>query len=199
MKPLLCVLYLLLSTPLLAQNNPIANPKSVVSDEEVRFTVLTEQVIRMEWQANGKFNDDASFVFINRNLPSPDFKVAKTKKWLTITTDKLTLRYRRGSGSFNRDNLSISLRLNEEEVKWHPGMEDDQNLLGTARTLDGATGGKQWNGEPVALENGIISRNGWALIDDTGNFLLDDTEWSWVKERAQGEHQDFYFFGWARL
>ena len=195
LKPLLCVLYLFLSTPLFAQNNPIANPKSVVSDEEVRFTVLTEQVIRMEWQANGKFNDDASFVFINRNLPSPDYKVAKTKKWLTITTDKLTLRYRRGSGSFNQDNLSISLRLNEEEVKWHPGMEDDQNLLGTARTLDGATGGKQWNGEPVALENGIISRNGWALIDDTGNFLLDDTEWSWVKERAQGEHQDFYFFG----
>ena len=39
-----------------------------------RFTVLTPELIRMEWAADGKFEDHASFVFINRRLPVPKFE-----------------------------------------------------------------------------------------------------------------------------
>ena len=194
-KTCFLILCLLTTGVLFGQNNPAPNEAAVVTDEAVRFTVLTPQVIRMEWQAQEQFNDQASFVFINRDLPAPEFKVNRTKKWLTIKTDHLTLRYRRGSGQFDAENLSIKLKLNEKEITWQPGLQDDQNLLGTARTLDGATGGKQWNGEPVELEHGIISRSGWALINDTNNFLLDDSEWSWVQKRDHGAHQDLYFFG----
>jgi hypothetical protein len=33
---------------------------------KARFTVLTPELIRMEWAADGKFEDHASFMFINR-------------------------------------------------------------------------------------------------------------------------------------
>ena len=54
-------------------DNPVADPKAVVMVGNARFTVLTPQLIRMEWSADGKFEDHASFVFINRRLPVPKF------------------------------------------------------------------------------------------------------------------------------
>lgn len=51
-------------------NDPVAGPKAVVTLSNARFTVLTPQMIRMEWAADGKFEDHASLVFINRRLPA---------------------------------------------------------------------------------------------------------------------------------
>src|SRR5580693_3735402 len=50
-------------------NDPVANPRAVVTTAHARFTVLTPQLIRLEWAADGKFEDHASLVFLNRNLP----------------------------------------------------------------------------------------------------------------------------------
>ena len=54
-------------------NDPVADPKAVVTLGHARFTVLTPELIRMEWAADGKFEDHASFVFINRRLPVPKY------------------------------------------------------------------------------------------------------------------------------
>ena len=59
-----------------AVDDPVADPKAVVTVGHARFTVLTPQLIRMEWSADGKFEDHASFVFINRRLPVPKFRAA---------------------------------------------------------------------------------------------------------------------------
>ncbi|MBD0259797.1 MAG: hypothetical protein ICV83_29110, partial [Cytophagales bacterium] len=63
------------NTPRAGQlNNPEANPAAVVRHGEVRFTVLTSQMIRMEWAPGATFEDHASFVFVNRYLPAPPFE-----------------------------------------------------------------------------------------------------------------------------
>ena len=59
-------------------DNPVADPKAVVTIGNARFTVLTPQLIRMEWSADGKFEDHASLVFINRRLPVPKFEAVAT-------------------------------------------------------------------------------------------------------------------------
>ena len=56
-----------------AADDPVADPRAVVVLGNARFTVLTPELIRMEWAADGKFEDHASFVFINRRLPVPKF------------------------------------------------------------------------------------------------------------------------------
>jgi alpha-glucosidase (family GH31 glycosyl hydrolase) len=173
-------------------NDPKANPSAVVTLSEVRFTVLTPQLFRLEWSKKGEFEDKASLVFINRNLPAPKFIVDDKTDWLTITTEKLTLRYKKGSGKFTSDNLLVSFSLNGRAVTWHPGMEDPLNLKGTTRTLDGANGEKDVN-----LEQGLVSRSGWSLIDDSEKPLFDGSEWDWVAARPSGERQDWYFLGYG--
>lgn len=84
-----------------------------------------------------------------------------------ITTPALTLTYLK-NGKFQRQNLKAVFTLNGREVVWTPGMENLQNLLGTTRTLDGADGSKLK--EP--MEQGILSRAGWSLIDDSQRHVL---------------------------
>jgi alpha-glucosidase len=180
----------------------------VVTIGHARFTVLTPQLIRMEWAADGKFEDHASFVFLNRRMPVPKFEHAVTgsgqNQVATIKTSALTLTYTdSGDGRFTPDNLSIELTVEGQPVVWHPGLQDPENLQGTTRTLDGALGSK--TREPI--EPGLVSRSGWALVDDSTRPLFDSADfsfkqgekspWPWVMERPAGERQDLYFFGYG--
>lgn len=45
----------------------------------------------------------------------------------------------------------------------------------------------------MPIEDGILSTDGWTLIDDSKGLLFDDSEWAWVTERPSGEGQDWYF------
>jgi alpha-glucosidase len=192
--------------------NPVADPNAVITIGNARFTVLTPQLIRMEWAADGKFEDHASFVFLNRRLPVPDFEALNAasgpRQRLTIKTSALTLIYTRvetpgADGRFTPTNLEIDLMVDGKPVVWRPGLGDPENLQGTTRTLDGALGSKTQ--EPI--EPGLVSRSGWALVDDSTRPLFDSADfsfkngekspWPWVIERQAGERQDWYFFGYG--
>lgn len=179
--------------------HPNADTKAVVTDGKVRFTVLTPQLIRMEWSEDKKFEDRASLTFINRYLPVPQYSVSKNNHVLTIKTEALVLTYR-GDECFNKNNLKVSFKLNGKTVIWTPEASPSGNLKGTTRTLDGCKGFSRISKDGNELENGILSRDGWSLIDDSENFLLeqDNTRWkSWVKERPEGKRQDFYLFAYG--
>ncbi|WP_229741271.1 glycoside hydrolase family 31 protein [Silvibacterium dinghuense] len=187
-----------------ASYSPIADPKAIVRFGHTRFTVLTPQLIRMEYAADDKFEDHPSFVFLNRRLPVPEFSVKRSGKKLTLITHSLTLVYDgSGSGGFTADNLTVTLQLDGKPVTWHPGLEDSGNLLGTTRTLDGALGDK--TREPIG--QGLVSRNGWSVVDDSKRPLFDsddftfakgeNSEWPWVMVRPAGDRTDLYFFGYG--
>ncbi|MDR3738733.1 MAG: glycoside hydrolase family 31 protein [Terracidiphilus sp.] len=192
--------------------NPVADPKAVVTFGQARFTVLTPELIRMEWAADGKFEDHASFVFLNRRLSVPKFshsveEVSRAQR-LVIETSALKLVYTPdgkpgANNQFAPENLTITLAVDGKQVTWHPGMDDPENLQGTTRTLDGALGGK--TKEPI--EPGLVSRAGWAVVDDSDRPLFDSAEfsfkegekspWPWAIERPAGKRQDWYFFGYG--
>jgi len=119
--------------------NPVADPHAVVVEGSARFTILTSRLIRMEWASDGKFDDRASFVFVNRRLPVPQFTTAHDNGVLVIKTTAVTLRYA-PSGAFTAETLNAQFDLNGRPVTWTPGMEDTGNLQGTIRTLDGVKG-----------------------------------------------------------
>ncbi len=183
--------------------DPIPNPSSVVRAGHARFTVLTPQMIRMEWAADDKFEDHPSLVFLQRNLPTPQFTQTKVDAdGVEIKTADLDLKYS-GDGKFAAQNLSISLAVAGKPVTWRPGDSDSGNLMGTTRTLDGALGGK--TREPIG--QGLISRDGWVVVDDSTRPLFDSddfsfakggqSEWPWVMERPAGDRLDWYFFGYG--
>lgn len=195
-----------------AADNPVADPKAVVVSGDMRFTVLTPEMVRIEWKsgADKKFVDDATFAVINRRLPVPAFKTYEADGFLHIETDKLKLQYRIGAFPVTTDpasprNLEITFFMDGKKVAWYPGKEDDYNLKGTCRTLDSSDG----DNKREELENGIISRSGWAVIDDSAQAQRSDGSRSllfepngkagfdWVAERQDKEGLDWYFMGYG--
>ena len=175
--------------------NPKARPEATVTTGNARFTVLTPQIIRMEWSEEGQFEDRATLTFVNRETQLPKFKVKESRSKLTITTQALTLTYHK-TGKFTPENLNVTFLLNGKQVVWKPGMEDSLNLLGTSRTLDKLLGDEIV--EPI--EPGVLSRSGWALVDDSKRHLLvpDESVWKeWVSVRPEGDRQDWYLFAYG--
>ena len=173
--------------------NPQPNPAAVVEFGHARFTVLSPAMIRMEWSPEKKFEDRASLVFINRHQSVPNFDVTRDDMQLTITTDDLLLTYKEDGEPFHADNLRVTLSavLDGEQVNWTPGMAADGNLRGTARTLDGVSGS-------IPLESGLLSRDGWTVVDDSKRLLFDGSKEPWVTVRDQRETIDWYFMGYGR-
>lgn len=192
-------LLILLSITLLSfsqKNNPIANPAATVVSGNARFTVLTSDVIRMEWSENASFEDHATLTFVNRSLAVPAFTSKIKNGWLQIKTSDLTLFYKIDSKQFDPNTLRIEYSQNGLKKVWNTEVSDNQNLKGTTRTLD-ATYGKYHFGEKkdtIQLESGLLSREGWTLIDDSRRPLFDNSEWPWVLDRPKGKSQDLYFF-----
>ncbi|MGM9768569.1 MAG: TIM-barrel domain-containing protein [Candidatus Cryptobacteroides sp.] len=178
-----------------AVDNPEAAPAAIVTQGRARFTVLTSRLIRMEWAENGVFEDRATLGIVNRRLEVPEFQVDRSSGTLTVRTGDIVLNYI-GDDEFSASNLSVSFKMKsgdgERKVVWTPGMDDGGNLLGTARTLDGYDGTKE-----KQLENGVISRDGWAVVDESDRHILTpvDSDWKvWVAPRPAGRRQDLYIF-----
>ena len=110
-------------------------------DDQVRFTVVTDGVIRLEWQQEGRFTDLPSFVASERDYPEVDFKVRKKGKNVEVATSRMILTYRMGTGKMTADNLTI--KAADGFFTWKPGMQQKENLKGTFRTLDGLDGDLQ--------------------------------------------------------
>lgn len=209
MNKLLSAAILLFVSVAAFSQNPKASEKAEVVVGNARFTVLTDRLIRMEWSEDGKFEDRASFAIINRNLEVPAFTVKKQAGKTVIKTSAVQLTYA-GNGKFDQSNLSVSFKLGGKTVTWRPGMEPEGNLKGTTRTLDRIDGrisksvlsyyGGDRKQYPSELEDGILSRDGWAIVDESQRHLLqkDDSDWGeWVASRPEGDRQDLYIFAYG--
>lgn len=187
------IIALLAAATLLTGN---AKAEVVYSDSNVRFTLVDESTVRMEYAPDGKFIDNKSFVAVERNYAPVKHTRKVSGKKLTIATSQLTLTYKIGSGAFANDNLKIAgtKSAGTREIGWKPGMQQKSNLKGTYRTLDGYDGNMH-AGKPMPIEDGLLARDGWTLIDDSHSLLFDgDPDWDWVTTRPSAEGaQDWYF------
>lgn len=213
MKKLFLTLIITLSALLsFAQSvgNPSANPAAVVDAGKVRFTVLTPQMIRIQSSTSSLFEDRATFSIVNRDLPVPEFTTTEDDTYLYINTSALQLRYRKGRTisptAKNGSTLQITMTVNGQEEVWYPGKDDAQNLRGTMRTLDNIPGDTH-RGD---LEQGIISRSGWAVIDESPNtkrgdgsrsyaFEPQEDDFDWVSKQVDNASNayDWYFLGYG--
>lgn len=194
----------------LTAQNPQALEQSIVKAGNARFTVLTPEMIRIEYSDKGAFEDRSTFTVQNRVMESlPSFSSHEDNDFLYIETEKLNLKYRKGSNPktlpASPDNLTITFNHNGQRVLWYPGKPDPLNLKGTCRTLDGSNGDNKRN----ELEDGLISRSGWAIIDDSWtaarpdgsrSFALEPDEtvgFDWWAERCDPFALDIYFLGYG--
>ena len=176
------------------------------ADNNVRFTVISDGTLRLEYAPDGKFVDNKSFVAVNRLYPDVDYKLKSKGAWIEIMTSKMRMRYKKDSGQFTGDNLVIEAVKGAFPFTWKPGVQQKGNLKGTYRTLDGMDGETQtqtWvadtkKGEQLKLEDGLLATDGWSFIDDSQGLLFDnDPDWEWAKERPANGGQDWYFMAYG--
>jgi alpha-glucosidase (family GH31 glycosyl hydrolase) len=172
------------------QGNPVAASGCIVTYGHARFTVLTARLIRLEWAHEGQFEDRSTFAFPNRHGEVPAFSYAVNESVIEIKTDFLTITYREDGKPFHPANLSIRLNMNESVVEWTPGLVNFGNLRGTRRTLDQCA-------DEASLSEGLLSRDGWSLFDDSHSVVWDHDQ-TWVQGRADEHVYDWYFFGYGR-
>jgi alpha-glucosidase (family GH31 glycosyl hydrolase) len=146
---------------------------------------LTSRLIRLEYDKNGRFQDNPSQAFWYRNQPVPPFEQTVENGRLQIKTEHLQLTYKIGK---KFEPKSLQVRLKVSGTVWHFGDKDPANLRGTYRTLDQVSGS-------TPLEPGLLSRSGWAVVNDSHTLVFNQD--GWLEPRQTAEALDLYFFGYG--
>ena len=188
--------------------HPMSRKEAIIQGDCYRITMLTSALVRLEYNEGGVFEDRATQSILNRDFPVPEFKVVEDENELAIFTDSLEIHYNRKPLAANGLSIKVVGGGGGWGRNWNYGQEP-MDLMGTARTLDGCDGimklsddaygkGKAPMNEKYAgkvpMEHGILSRNGFSVVDDSHSMAL--TEDGWVAPR-QGVGEDLYFFGYA--
>ena len=186
--------------------HPAMNPATTLQGEHWRIGLIAESLIRLEWSDSGEFEDRATLMAVDRAfLPSGavDYTTGERDGMLVVETPALRLTYDRKP--FSKEGLTIVVKgvPDSQFNTWHYGDEPKGNLGGTARTLDEADGA-------IPLGQGVISRDGWAVLDDSASnvFVTADADGNLpdgvvayggigVAPRDHRE-TDIYFFGYGR-
>jgi alpha-glucosidase (family GH31 glycosyl hydrolase) len=163
-----------------------ANAGTVV-DGKARFEVITPSLLRLEYASDRSFEDRRSQASAGRFSTNPRFTTRKRRGWRELRTSRMTLRWRRGSGPFGRANL----RLEAGGRDLRPALGPNPSPLGGwRRSLDHVDG-------PVPLHEGMLSRAGWYLLDDSETALMTGDGFT-ERPARDGDYQDLYLFAYGR-
>ena len=167
--------------------SPLAEEKAVIRGEGFRITVLTERLLRLEYDREERFRDTATQTVLCRRFPVPAFSVTEGERQLTLETEALTLRYDRRP--FSAEGLTVALKGDYAVYGsvWRYG-DRGGTFGGTARTLDEADG-------EIPLEEGLMSRKGYAVLDDSRTMGMDEEG---RLTPARSGRTDLYLFAYGR-
>lgn len=155
-----------------------------------RFTFITEQLVRLEYAEGGRFLDEPTLFAIDRSARCADVKVEqKSETHYTLSTPAMRIEYDDDGFPFGQTNLHVFFkkRSGSQKGHWYIASRQSRNLLGAITTLDEVAG-------PVERQHGLLSRDGWFLIDDTGKEVLRD---GWIALRDKSHVQDLYLFAYG--
>jgi alpha-glucosidase (family GH31 glycosyl hydrolase) len=155
---------------------------------KIRFTVITPELIRMEYATDGKFIDEQTLFANNRSALFNDFKLTKNGNIITITTNRLELQFISDGLPFSNKNIKATIYNKPANYEWRIFSKEEKNLGGTLTTLDGLT-------DSVKTDNGLLSRNGWEIIDDSGKEIFKN---DWIAERPVNHLRDVYLFAYGQ-
>lgn len=153
-----------------------------------RMSIITPTLLRLEFAKDAKFIDDPTLFAYDRTsmLPMDSITVSDLgDNCYEIKTSALRIMYKDDGFPFSTSNLNVFYTLNGKEKKFTNRFLPKNNLGGTVETLDRVT-------KEIPMDDGLLSKDGWYMIDDERSDLLVD---GWIKPRDTNTHiQDQYCF-----
>jgi len=163
--------------------HPKADERFVVRGDKYRITVLTEQLLRIEYSEDGVFEDRATRFAFNRCFAQPEYRTYREKGMLHLVTKYLHLIY--DEKPFTEIGLQLIV---DGTIFWFYGSKNE-TMGGTARTLDEANGA-------IPLGDGVIpKRERVVVVDDSRTIAIGEDNWP---VPVTHEHKDLYLFGYNR-
>lgn len=146
-------------------NKSIANKECVFKGNKYRITILTERLVRLEYNENGIFEDYPTELIWYRNFNKPNFTVEENNKILKITTKYFELVYVKekrfgGSKLSPTNNLKITL-LNSNKT-WYYGHPEARNYGAPYSTSE----------KNKRNQKSLYSLDGFATIDDSKSSII---------------------------
>lgn len=159
----------------------------IIEGEGYRISLLTDRLIRLEYSKQNIFVDSQSQTVLNRKFPSVNFRTEDSEGNLVIVTKYLRLIYNKKAFSANGLRITINDAHSTSSTEvWYYGNKN-KSLKGTVRTLDGVDGSTE-------LDDGIISRKLWSILDDSNSMLFINNKY---EPRKDKDSIDLYFFAYG--
>ena len=147
----------------------------VITKNNVRLSLLTERLLRVEVDPQRRFIDAPTQTVVNRNFCKPQIRTMEDGDIVIIMTTKTIFRY----DTKNEKMVGISLKGGKNLTEYKSG-----NLKGTYRTLDMTKGA-------IPLGDGLMSTNGVAVIDDSLSLTINPD--GTLSEREGSQKDEYYF------
>lgn len=142
--------------------------KTVFQGKTYRITILSERLIRLEYNLNGQFLDLPTEFAVNRNFPTPQLKVEEDEKYLEIVSKYFALLYVKEkpfAGPKYAPDANLKIVLKNTDRIWYFDHPEARNFMGTAMEIGE-------NNKRTKLSKGLYSLDGFASIDDSESLVI---------------------------
>jgi alpha-glucosidase (family GH31 glycosyl hydrolase) len=151
------------------QSKAIANPKNIIQGKRYRFTILSDRLIRMEYNPKGIFLDNPTELVWFRNFPFNEFTSREDSTFIEIATKSFRLTYVKnkpfkGSRFNPMGNMRVEL-LNSEKI-WYYGHPEVRNIKAPGMSLDAD--------KKLKYQKSLFSFDGFSSIDDSNSQIMDE-------------------------
>ncbi len=145
--------------------------KAIIKGNKYRITILSDMLIRLEYNESGNFENRLTELVWNRLFEVPKFEIKEDEKYLEIKTKYFSLNYLKESNfkgsSFNpAKNLKVDL-LNSEK-SWYYGKKEIRNLSAPGKYLENKNG-------KIEFSKGLFSEDGLVTIDDSDSKIISES------------------------
>lgn len=164
---------------------PIAKKENVIYFKDYRVSVLFPSLFRIEKCKSKVFEDKPTQCIFYRDTDAVKFTAEVRSDNLYIITEKVT--------------LVLCDEIQNSYVDFYDKkvcLDGKGNLLGTARTLDCMKGDiNRYDGTRLEVEDGVCSRTGVALLDDSDSLVIKEDGSQGAREK---EEKDIYVFAFNK-
>ncbi len=143
------------------------NNECIFKGSKYRITILTEHLVRLEYNENGIFEDRPTELVWYRNLPKPEFKVKENNRSIEISTKYFTLTYTKEKkfyGGQANPTGYLKISVNNSDRYWYYKHPEARNF--GSPTFNLSEDGK------AKYQKSLYSLDGFASIDDSESKIM---------------------------
>src|SRR5574344_1872201 len=119
--------------------NALAEEKAIIKGKFYRFTILSETLIRLEYDTGSVFEDRPTELALDRHFAVPEYKIQENNNYIVITTKYFRLQYLKDKPftcSMFAPDANLRVSLNDTDKTWYYGHDEARNFGGYENILD---------------------------------------------------------------